>query len=207
MSEPFDILPDTPDVRARDAMATRNLTPLVVAFAALYSPQGPSPTASPYQAIAKAVGTLMMRLADIGAAAMKGAIPDTHPAKLRGDMAIMIVRAAGWAIRHIDPTIKWRLMPTLISELRHCADCALTPSHPEAQTPGEPFQALATEACNLVLRAEGCFDLPAYHGGRFISTWWTPSAEALAALNAGVPLKLTLEAPRWPPSRLEVDAL
>lgn len=48
-----------------------------------------------------------------------------------------------------------------------------------------------TAACNRVYRAEGCHDLPACLGNGMVATYWRPSPEELADLNAGFPVRVT----------------
>lgn len=205
---PFDTLPDTPDVRAREQMAGREFTRLLVAWGGLYRKDGPLPKDTPAAAFAAAGGTLMLRLAEYTARMIRFADHHQPEAKVRGDLAILVARTAGWLARALDPQIRFRLLPVLVHELRECAGVEDLPQSPTAPPADLPFTPIATEACNIVLRGEGCFDLPAYRGDHFWTTWWTPSAEALAALNAGVPFKLTLlHVAQWPPARLEVDGL
>lgn len=66
---------------------------------------------------------------------------------------------------------------------------------------------MRTEACTLNFTAPNCDDLPAAQGDGFIATYWRPDAEELAALNAGLPVKLSVAGTRHPRVMLEVEAL
>lgn len=66
---------------------------------------------------------------------------------------------------------------------------------------------IRTSACNLMLTADGCFDLPAAKGADFIATYWAPSDEEKAMIAAGFPVKLTIVGHAHPPVMLEVEAL
>lgn len=66
---------------------------------------------------------------------------------------------------------------------------------------------IRTSACNLMLVAEGCFDLPAARGADFIATYWKPTPEEMALIAAGFPVKLTIIGHAHPPVSLEVDTL
>lgn len=66
--------------------------------------------------------------------------------------------------------------------------------------------AIETVATNAVLTGEDCFDLPICRdpATETQSSWWTPDADELAQLVAGVPLRLTVFG-RWhPPVKLTV---
>jgi hypothetical protein len=70
---------------------------------------------------------------------------------------------------------------------------------------------IRTSACNATFVLGGCDDLPARKDDEFgmptISTYWRPDAEELAAIAAGLPIKLTVIGTNPQPVRLEVDAL
>ena len=66
---------------------------------------------------------------------------------------------------------------------------------------------IRTSACNLLLHADGCSDLPAARGADFIATYWQPSAEEMAMIAAGIPIKLTIFGHQHPPVAIEVDTL
>lgn len=66
---------------------------------------------------------------------------------------------------------------------------------------------ISTDACNTSFVAPGCADLPAATGDGFIATYWRPDAEALAMLNAGFPVKLSVLGSGMPPVAVEVEAL
>lgn len=51
---------------------------------------------------------------------------------------------------------------------------------------------IMTSACNTVFRAEGCEDLPALRGGGMTAVYFRPDAEELAAINAGLPIRVVL---------------
>lgn len=66
---------------------------------------------------------------------------------------------------------------------------------------------IPTVATNKVLVAPGCDDLPVAQGDGFLSSYWKPNAEELAALNAGLPIKLSFLGTTHPPVAVEVEAL
>lgn len=70
---------------------------------------------------------------------------------------------------------------------------------------------IKTSACNATFVLDGCADLPARRseedGWPVVSTYWRPTDEELAAIAAGLPIKLTLIGTAPQPIRLEVDAL
>ena len=66
---------------------------------------------------------------------------------------------------------------------------------------------IRTPACNGTLVAPGCADLPVAWGDGFVCSYWTPDAEDLAALNAGLPLRLSFQGRTHPPVAVEVEAL
>ncbi len=66
---------------------------------------------------------------------------------------------------------------------------------------------IATAACSVVFKAEGCEDLPAALGDGFISTYWMPDAEELAAINCGIPVRISWPGREAVPIAVEVEAL
>ena len=66
---------------------------------------------------------------------------------------------------------------------------------------------IRTNACNGTLVAEGCADLPVLWAEGFVCSYWRPSPEELAALNAGIPLRLAFQGRTHPPVAVEVEAL
>lgn len=72
-----------------------------------------------------------------------------------------------------------------------------------------PFTPMNTEQCNRVYRAPGCMDLPALYDPEqnHIFTYWRPNAEALAALNAGIPLRIGWVGDQVIPISIDVEAI
>ena len=66
---------------------------------------------------------------------------------------------------------------------------------------------IKTSACNIELTWSRGESLPAAGGDGFISSYWKPTAEELAMLAAGFPIKLSILGDRHPPVAVEVEAL
>lgn len=71
---------------------------------------------------------------------------------------------------------------------------------------------IRTTACNMTFVAPGCGDLPALVGhtddGQPITcTYWRPDEEGLAAINAGLPIRISWPGHQAVPISVEVEAL
>lgn len=66
---------------------------------------------------------------------------------------------------------------------------------------------IRTNACNVTFTAPDCADLPALVEDGLIYTYWRPNAEELAAINAGLPVRLVIVSPAQPPVCIDVEAL
>lgn len=73
------------------------------------------------------------------------------------------------------------------------------------------MRAIQTPSCNVVLVAPGCEDLPVWRRGKAdglpmdtVTSYWAPSPEELAALNAGLPLVLSFLGNTHPPIMVRV---
>lgn len=206
---PFTTIPQTPETQQLERLVEEALGELMQLMDRLYGADGPLAEPDGRQAIAKSTGTIMMRLVDVAARLLAQLQPPQEPAQVKGDLAILLARTAAYLVRELPMPILLRLVPYMVRELRTCAGVAADPPAP-ADMPAQddlPFTPLRTPSCNITLTAPGCYDVPAFRGDGFFSSWWRPSPEALAAMNAGVPFKLTMLSDGWPPVRLEVDAL
>ncbi len=72
---------------------------------------------------------------------------------------------------------------------------------------GWQFTPIETPACNRRFVLDGCEDLPAMVGDGFVATYWRPSPEALAALNAGLPLRICVMGDRPQPLAVDTEAM
>jgi hypothetical protein len=66
---------------------------------------------------------------------------------------------------------------------------------------------IRTSACNMTFVAPDCGDLPAARGDGFVSTYWQPDAEDLAAIAAGLPIRISWPGSHAMPISVEVEAL
>jgi hypothetical protein len=204
---PFRVLPqDDEAVTAAEFQTQDLLEKLFAVWGPIYAVGGALEQESPRQRIAGPIGTLLMRFADMAASTFLAQEPPPALDAARGDAALLVVRAAGWIIRLMDPRLRRRICDLAVEQLRECAGAEL--SAPTVPAPeGLPLTPLRTSACNINLGGPGYYDLPARLDDTGFTTWWAPGAEAKAALAAGLPIKVHLICPQHPGIRLEVDTL
>lgn len=122
MTTPFDTLPDTSEVAALEARVRELLTEAFGIYYDLYAPEtGTRPRETPEAAIASATGTLMLRLVELGYHQHAAKAPDAVAVKVRGDLAILVARSAGYLVRDFTDLIKPGLAKVMTAEMLECA--------------------------------------------------------------------------------------